>query len=191
MNPSDQALIDAVVKEDSHRAFAELVKRYQSPLRYSLRQLTGWNEALADDLAQETFIKAHSALSSFQGKAKFSSWLYRIAYNLMLSHFRVARNRDLTGGLTGREEQSLWLDNHHEEVVSHESLQLHRDLAQAMNHLSEKQRMALHLSLHRECTQQEISDIMSIPLGTVKTLITRGKACLRERLADWKSGDES
>ena len=85
MNPTDQALIDAVVKEGSHRAFAELVKRYQSPLRYSLRQLTGWNEALAGDLAQETFIKAHSALSSFQGKAKFSSWLYRIAYNLMLS----------------------------------------------------------------------------------------------------------
>jgi len=191
MHPTDQALIDAVVKEDSHRAFAELVKRYQSPLRYSLRQLTGWNEALADDLAQETFIKAHSALSSFQGKAKFSSWLYRIAYNLMISHFRVARNRELTAGLTGREEQSLWHDNDHEAVVTNESLQLHRDLANAMNHLSDKQRMALHLSLQRECTQQEISDIMSIPLGTVKTLITRGKTSLRERLADWESGDKS
>jgi len=191
MNPTDQALIDAVVKEGSHRAFAELVKRYQSPLRYSLRQLTGWNEALADDLAQETFIKAHSALSSFQGKAKFSSWLYRIAYNLMLSHFRVARNRELTGGLRGQEEQSLWHDNDYEAIVSNESLQLHRDLAQAMKYLSDNQRMALHLSLHRECTQQEISDIMSIPLGTVKTLITRGKASLREQLADWKTGDKS
>ena len=191
MNPPDQALIDAVVKEGSHRAFAELVKRYQSPLRYSLRQLTGWNEALADDLAQETFIKAHSALSSFQSKAKFSSWLYRIAYNLMLSHFRVARNRELTGGLRGQEEQSLWHDNDYEAIVSNESLQLHRDLAQAMKYLSDNQRMALHLSLHRECTQQEISDIMSIPLGTVKTLITRGKASLREQLADWKTGDKS
>jgi len=191
MNPTDQALIDAVVKEGSHRAFAELVKRYQSPLRYSLRQLTGWNEALADDLAQETFIKAHSALSSFQSKAKFSSWLYRIAYNLMLSHFRVARNRELTGGLRGQEEQSLWHDNDYEAIVSNESLQLHRDLAQAMKYLSDNQRMALHLSLHRECTQQEISDIMSIPLGTVKTLITRGKASLREQLADWKTGDKS
>lgn len=191
MNPSDQALIDAVVKQDSHRAFAELVKRYQSPLRYSLRQLTGWNEALADDLAQETFIKAHSALSSFQGKAKFSSWLYRIAYNLMLSHFRVARNRELTGGLRGREEQSFWLDNDQQALTSNEAPQLHRDLAQAMKHLSDNQRMALHLSLHRECTQQEISDIMSIPLGTVKTLITRGKISLREQLVDWKSGDTS
>ena len=191
MNPTDRALIDAVVKKDSHRAFAELVKRYQSPLRYSLRQLTGWNEALADDLAQETFIKAHSALSSFQGRAKFSSWLYRIAYNLMLSHFRVARNRELTGGLTGREEQSLWFGHDRETILSNQSLQLHRDLAQAMNHLSNNQRMALHLSLHRECTQQEISDIMSIPLGTVKTLIARGKNSLREQLADWKTGDTS
>ena len=191
MNPTDQALIDAAVKEDSHRAFAELVKRYQSSLRYSLRQLTGWNEALADDLAQETFIKAHSALCNFQGKAKFSSWLYRIAYNLMLSHFRVARNRELTGGLRGQEEQSLWHDNDYEAIASNESLQLHRDLAQAMKYLSDNQRMALHLSLHRECTQQEISNIMSIPLGTVKTLIARRKASLREQLADWKTGGKS
>jgi|TARA_B110000908_G_scaffold50083_1_gene61201 RNA polymerase sigma factor (sigma-70 family) len=189
MNPKDQALIDAVVKQDCHFAFAELVKRYQSPLRYSLRQLTGWNEALADDIAQETFIKAYKALASFQGKSKFSSWLYRIAYNLMLSHFRVARNRELSGGLNGQEQQSLWLDNSREPVTADPSLQLHRDLAKAMNHLNNNQRMALHLSLHRECTQQEISDIMNIPLGTVKSLITRGKALLREQLADWKSGD--
>jgi len=99
MHHTDQVLIDSVVKEDSHLAFAELVKRYQSPLRYSLRQLTGWNEALADDLAQETFIKAYKALPGYQGKAKFSSWLYRIAYNEMISHFRVARNRELSGGI--------------------------------------------------------------------------------------------
>ena len=73
MHRTDQDLIKAVVKEDSHTAFAELVKRYQSPLRYSLRQLTGWNEALADDLAQETFIKAHRALAGYKGKAKFSA----------------------------------------------------------------------------------------------------------------------
>ena len=65
MSISDQALIDRVIKDDNHLAFAELVKRYQSQLRYSLRQLTGWNEALADDLAQETFIKAYRAIASF------------------------------------------------------------------------------------------------------------------------------
>ncbi len=79
MDVDDQTLIDRVVREKSQYAFAELVKRYQSPLRFSLRQLTGWNESLADDLAQETFIKADQALPGFKSEAKFSSWLYRIA----------------------------------------------------------------------------------------------------------------
>lgn len=189
MNHTDQALIDSVVKEDSHHAFAELVKRYQSPLRYSLRQLTGWNEALADDLAQETFIKAYKALPSYQGKAKFSSWLYRIAYNEMVSYFRVARNRELSGGVIEREQDSAGANNRHKPASQDDSQQLHRDLAQAMTQLKDNQRMALHLHLHRECTQQEISDIMNVPLGTVKTLITRGKERLRVLLADWKMGE--
>ena len=86
MEIDDQTLINRVVKQGNQRAFAELVKRYQSQLRYSLRQMTGWNEALADDLAQETFIKAYQALPGFRAEAKFSSWLYRIAYNQMVSH---------------------------------------------------------------------------------------------------------
>ncbi len=188
MHHTDQVLIDSVVKEDSHLAFAELVKRYQSPLRYSLRQLTGWNEALADDLAQETFIKAYKALPGYQGKAKFSSWLYRIAYNEMISHFRVARNRELSGGII-EEQGSASVDSRDRLSSEDHSQQLHRDLAQAMTQLKDNQRMALHLHLHRECTQQEISDIMNIPLGTVKTLITRGKETLRVLLADWKLGE--
>lgn len=220
MHRTDQALIDAVVREDSHSAFTELVKRYQSPLRYSLRQLTGWNEALADDLAQETFIRAYAGLAGYQGKAKFSSWLYRIAYNQMVNHFRVARNRELTGAIdaqgsvSGLSDQAVngafnqafsrqlnqepndenrdhrdTVEQQSDQQTYQQSHQLHRDLANAMAQLSDNQRMALHLHLHRECTQQEISDIMSIPLGTVKTLITRGRSRLRELLSDWQTSD--
>jgi len=188
MHRTDQDLIKAVVKEDSHTAFAELVKRYQSPLRYSLRQLTGWNEALADDLAQETFIKAHRALAGYKGKAKFSSWLYRIAYNEMVGHFRVARNRELTGHINDFDSVTDDLcETGGDASVDSANQNLHRDLAKAMHSLSDNQRMALHLHLHRECTQQEISDIMSIPLGTVKTLITRGKSRLQELLIEWNT----
>ena len=56
---SDQVLIQKVVTLDCHDSFAGLVKRHQSNLRYSLRQITGWDQALADDIAQETFIKAY------------------------------------------------------------------------------------------------------------------------------------
>lgn len=197
MSISDQALIDRVIKDDNHLAFAELVKRYQSQLRYSLRQLTGWNEALADDLAQETFIKAYRAIASFEGSAKFSSWLYRIAYNQMVSHFRVARNRELSLDSVGNDtalsdlnfESAFDLSDSDTQVSAEHYQQFHQDLAKAMVGLPQNQRMALHMHLHRECTQQEISDIMNIPLGTVKTLITRGKISLRERLADWQTGE--
>ena len=178
MDIDDQTLINRVVKQGNQRAFAELVKRYQSQLRYSLRQLTGWNEALADDLAQETFIKAYQALPGFRADAKFSSWLYRIAYNQMISHFRKAHNREEP---TDAEPEDSARDD--------DSGDLQRDLAKAMATLPEGQRMALHLFLHRECTQQEISDIMGIPLGTVKTHISRGREQLRHLLAGWQLGE--
>ena len=65
-------------------------------------------------------------------------------------------------------------------------LGLHRDLSLAMATLSLEQRSAIHLSLHRECTHQEISDIMGVPLGTVKTHINRGRKQLQRRLANWR-----
>jgi len=174
----DRALIDRAVKEKSHRAFAELVKRYQSQLRYSLRQLTGWNEALADDLAQETFIRAYQSLGAFRSDARFSTWLYKIAYNQMVSYFRKAANREIA---TDQEPEDTPASDDHGA--------LQRDLARAMAQLPEGQRVALHLFLHRECSHQEISDIMNVPLGTVKTHIARGREQLRQLLAGWQPGE--
>lgn len=182
MVATDQALIERVAASHCRDSFSILVERHQSDLRYSLRQMTGWDEALADDLAQETFIKAFQAIGSYKAEAKFSSWLYRIAYNQMISHFRLARNREITGI-----EESLI--NERENLVSGEFLQqeLHQDLARAMRQLPTQQRMAIHLHLHRQLTHQEICTIMEIPLGTVKTCITRGKATLRDLLSSWKN----
>jgi len=177
---TDQALIDRVVTTNCHDSFGILVERYQSDLRYSLRQMTGWNEALADDLAQETFIQVFKSLKSYNGTAKFSSWIYRIAYNQMVSHFRLARNREVSASeelLTSQLEQ---IDG-----STTSELDLHRDLAEAMKSLPTNQRMAIHLHLHRQLTHAEITTIMGIPLGTVKTLINRGKKTLRGLLASW------
>ena len=176
----EQQLIANVVNNNCHRAFSELVKQHQSQLRYSLRQLTGWNEALADDLAQETFIKAYRALPNYRGDAKFSSWLYRIAHNQMISHYRKAANRP---------------QDHQSEVPDIATIdpsdELEKDLAKALATLPPGQRMALHLLLHREYTQSEISDIMGIPLGTVKTHISRGKEQLRTFMSAWQPGESA
>ena len=77
MDISDAELIAKVLLDDNRHAFATLVRRHQSVVRGLLRRLAKGNEALADDLAQETFIKSYQSLKSFRGDAKFSTWLHR------------------------------------------------------------------------------------------------------------------
>src|SRR3954452_13571089 len=85
-----QLIARALVADDRH-AFAELVKRHQSTVRACLRKLTAGNHALADDLAQDTFVLAWRNLKAFRQEARFSTWLYRIATNCWLAHARKPR----------------------------------------------------------------------------------------------------
>lgn len=172
--PSEIELIQRCVHQGDVRAFEFLVEQHQSQLRYSLRQLTGWDEALADDLAQNTFIKAYRSIGRFRMDSKFSTWLYRIAYNEFVSHCRKNAHT-----LVAEEEAP-------ELRVKETGADLHRDLAKAMGYLSPEQRTALHLSLHRQYTQEEIAEIMECPLGTVKSHILRGREKLKTALADWR-----
>src|SRR5207244_12864598 len=93
---SDAQLIARCVVGDDRHAFAELVRRHQSAVRACLRKLTSGNIALADDLAQETFIQAWRNLKSFRQEARFSTWLYRIATNCWLMPARK-RQEELLG----------------------------------------------------------------------------------------------
>ena len=92
---SDAQLIARVVVTDDRHAFGELVRRHQSAVRATLRKLTSGNAALADDLAQETFLLAYRNLKSFRQEAKFSTWLYRIAYNVFLGDARKTKESQL------------------------------------------------------------------------------------------------
>ena len=93
---SDAQLIARCVVADDRHAFAELVKRHQSAVRACLRKLAAGNHALADDLAQDTFVLAWRNLKSFRQEARFSTWLYRIATNCWLAHMRK-RHEELLG----------------------------------------------------------------------------------------------
>ena len=92
---TDADLVARVLLNDDHHAFSELVRRHQSAVRGLLRQLTRTDAALADDLAQETFLKAFKNIRSFRGEAKFSTWLYRIAYNCFREEAR--KRKELVG----------------------------------------------------------------------------------------------
>ncbi len=177
MSIDDDALIARIREHDDRQAFAELVRRYQSRLRYSLRQLTGHDAALADDLAQETFIKAHRHLHRFRGDARFFTWLYRIAWRCFADHHR-RRKRELEVDAAQLPEAGH---------TTQERDDLHIDFARALLHFEPAQRMALHLHLHRGFTHQEIARIMECPLGTVKSHIQRGRPKLQQLMEDWQT----
>lgn len=181
----DNALVDRAVHLQDQHAFTELVKRHQSALRYSIQQMCGGNQSLADDIAQETFIKSYTALESFKKQSKFSSWLYSIALNLVRQRHRSNAGKPAIDSLDDsiREADSTESRANNNDI---EQQQLHRELAEAMTKLSLDQRSALHLFMHKQLSHQEIAHIMQIPLGSVKTHINRGRALLQQELASWR-----
>lgn len=173
---SDADLITRVLLSKDRNAFAALVRRYQSGVRGLLRKLTHGDVALADDLAQETFIKAYKAIQSFRNEAKFSTWLYRIAYNAFISDARRRKPQELL-------DETLPEDA---APVESTQLDLKRDLAAAMANLTYKERMAIHVCYHQGLSHHEAAEVLGQPLGTIKTDINRGKEKLRRYLADWE-----
>jgi RNA polymerase sigma factor (sigma-70 family) len=178
MSIPDQELIARVIKSNDQHAFAQLVLRYQSQVRLWARRLCDGDVHLADDLAQETFIKAYAALAAFRAEAKFSTWLYRIAFN-------IAANR-------WRSKKIAWCELDDNEDVETEHCELRqfdakRDVEAAMQQLSGGQQLAIRLCFEDGFSHEEASTIMGLPLGTVKTHIARGKIKLQHLLASWNT----
>ncbi len=167
--PSDNELISRVISRDDHHAFATLVKRYQSDIRNYLRRLTKFDHHLADDLAQETFIAVYKHLKSFLGKAQFRTWLYKVAYNAYLQYLRKQKIDTVS-----------WDEQH--DMAENTSSNDTQGLEKVLSQLPSEQRSVIYLSYFKELSHSEIGQVMELPLGTVKSHITRGKASLKALL---------
>jgi RNA polymerase sigma factor (sigma-70 family) len=182
---SDAALIARAVVQDDRHAFAELVRRHQSSVRACLRKLTAGNHALADDLAQETFVLAWRHLKSFRQEARFSTWLYRIATNCWLADARK-RKEELLGDAGGDGDDEAMAAALGEATPDHaRGSALKMDLERAMAALSEGERAAIVQCYHNDLSHEEAAYVLGMPIGTVKTHILRGKQKLKLALAAW------
>ena len=92
----DLSLVAQVVAFHSAKAFEQLVRKYQSPVRRLFLHLTCGDSELSDDLAQDTFIKAYTGIASFKNLSDFSTWLYRIAYNVFMIIFAPEKKRTIS-----------------------------------------------------------------------------------------------
>ena len=175
MSLTDADLVARVLLNDDQHAFSELVRRHQSAVRGLLRQLTRTDAAGADDLAQEAFLKAYKNIRSFRGEAKFSTWLYRIAYNCFREEARKRKE------LVGIDETQLEAEQDPQTVDP----ALKHDLAQALRLLPLHERTAVVLCCQNGLSHDEASRVLEIPLGTVKTNVLRGREKLKKTLAVW------
>jgi RNA polymerase sigma-70 factor (ECF subfamily) len=179
---SDEALVERCRAGDSP-SFTELVRRYQNPIHRLTARIVG--DADAEDFTQDVFLRVHRALPGFRQGSTFRTWIYRIARNLCLSELRKR----------GRRGDHLSLDDEGEESVHRllpagrpdleEEIE-RRDFSAAIQRLvgrlPEGHRTALTLFYMNQARYEEISEVMGIPLGTVKTYIRRGRLRLRNML---------
>jgi RNA polymerase sigma factor (sigma-70 family) len=172
--PSDHELVVRVVERADRDAFDRLVLRHQSPVRSLLRKLACGDHGFADDLAQETFLRAYLKLHTFRRESSLGTWLYRIAYNVFLGEIRrrprAVPARDAAPEPAARRPRE-------------EELAL--DLERAMAGLTEAERAAIDLCYKKELSHQEAAVVLDCPVGTVKTHVLRGKEKLRTLLAPW------
>jgi RNA polymerase sigma-70 factor, ECF subfamily len=173
---SDADLILAVLERDDRRAFGELVTRHQFKVRTVLRRLTKGDTALADDLAQETFVLAWRNLKSFRFEARFSTWIYRIAFNAWQTEAR--RKREV---LLEIEDDALPAGSDAFDEMPDVVTRV--DLERAMAVLSDGERAAITACYYADLSHEEAAAALGMPLGTVKTHVLRAKVKLKARLA--------
>ena len=162
---NDIALVTQVAVFHNKRAFDQLVRKYQSPVRRFFLNQTLGDTQLSDDLAQETFIKAYTNITKFRGLSSFSTWLMRIAYNVFYDDVRARKQtEDVDTSISALRQSASTGDSN-----------LKMDIYAALALLKPDERTCITLQLIDGYPIDQISKITGIPENTVKSHLRRGK----------------
>ena len=183
--------VAALAKEGREAAFRELVRRYERPV-FSLIFRMVRDRELAEDLAQDTFIKVLNNIDRYRPEFKLSSWLFKIANNVTIDHLRKRQlaTVSLDGSphaQTAAEAQATSLDvesRGESALEAIESRELGSAIEQAIGKLRPEYRSCILLRHVEGRSYEEIAATLDLPLGTVKTYIHRARHELREALED-------
>jgi RNA polymerase sigma-70 factor (ECF subfamily) len=160
----------SLARTGDRAAFEELVRRRQSSIRGLMRHLSS-DVTLADDLAQQVFLKVWVSIRTLKHASAFGGWLKRVAVSIWLQHLR---KKDALRGASEFVET---------EGVQHDSNGMGMDLGNALATLVEPVRLCIVLSYNEGMSHREIAEMTELPLGTVKSHIKRGAKQLQELLA--------
>ena len=178
--------INEVIK-GNQEAFGEIVTLFQQRLYQVCYRMLG-NAQEAEDIAQEAFVRAYVNIHTYDQKRKFSTWLYRIATNLCIDRIRKKKPDYFldatvpgTDGLNMYSQIAASGDLPEEEV---ERMETQDRVQYEISRLPDKYRTVIILRYMEELPLQEISDILELPLGTVKTRVHRGREALRKQMGN-------
>ena len=174
-----EAVVVALAMAGDRAAFSELVWRRQSWLRNLLRRLCR-DPALADDLAQQVFLKAWRSLPQLKAPGAFGGWLRRLAINTWLAEVRAATPADSQYEPDELPAAAVFLPAAAEQL----------DLDRALAKLTHAERLCVVLAYHEEMSHAEISAATALPLGTVKSHVRRGSQRLRMLLRAYEPAEK-
>lgn len=161
-----------------------MVKRYESKILRYIRRISNLTKETSEDLGQEIFLKAYENINDFDNNLKFSSWLYRIAHNHVISFWRKnKKEKNLLSWDADEGFKNMFKSD--DDVVKEIDDKIKAEkIAEALSKLKSDYREALILRFMEDKDYSEISDIMRKPVGTVGTLILRAKKELKNQFTD-------
>jgi RNA polymerase sigma-70 factor (ECF subfamily) len=176
-------------QDGDEAAFRELIRRYQRPI-FSIIYRMVRDRELAEDLAQETFIKVLNAIDSYRPEHKFSSWIFKIANNAAIDHLRRRELETLSlegapDAITSERQEATALqvrDRTESPLEELEARELGSQIERAIAALRPEYRSCIMLRHVEGRAYEEIAEILGLPLGTVKTYTHRARAELRAHL---------
>lgn len=173
------------VKKGDQSAFEDIVVLFQSKIYQHCYRMLG-NAHEAEDVAQEAFIRAYVNIHSYDDNRKFSTWLYRIATNLSIDRLRKRKpDYFLDAEIKGTDGLDMYSQLATDARLPEEEVQgmeLEKMIYQEIANLPPIYRSIITLRYLEEFSLKEISEILDLPLGTVKTRIHRGREALRKKL---------
>jgi RNA polymerase sigma-70 factor (ECF subfamily) len=174
----DASAVAEYLRTRDPELFRMLVERHQAKVFRLVAGLLGPHaDTDAEEVTQEVFLRAHARLASFRGEARFSSWLYRLAYNFALQHRRRARLR-LPHGSVEELEAVRTATGPYEAAAERER---RARVERLLEDLPELYRTVVYLHYWLDTTVEEIAELLAVPGGTVKSYLSRARARLRER----------
>ena len=191
---TDEKLIELFIEDSVEGAFEEIFDRYASKV-YGLAFSISHNQIDAEDILQDVFLTLVKKIHTFERKATFSTWLYKVTVNASYMHYRAKGKKyqsdislenyvpyDENGTLMGRIKSKDWSDRPDEILLSKEALEI---IEKAIGDLPEHYRVVCYLRDVEDKSNDEVANILGISVGTVKSRLHRARLFLRDRLSDY------